>query len=145
MKLQQATLFAVLSVGAMVAAIVIGLIVIGSPREFRMRRLDQRRADDLGAISSAIRTYRLTHENLPMKLDELQGSQQAVIYRLKDPVERPMSIRSRTHSHMNSAPNLIQRQTRQPPPAYYSRSMAKEGNASVKRQGRRQTGNEPLQ
>jgi hypothetical protein len=89
MKLQQATLFAVLSVGAMVAPIVIGLIVIGSPREFRMRRLDQRRADDLAAISSAIRTYRLTHENLPKKLDELQGSQQAMIYRLKDPVERP--------------------------------------------------------
>jgi len=89
MKLQRATLFAVLSVGAMVAAIVIGLIVIGSPREFRMRRLDERRAEDLAVISSAIRTYRLTHENLPQKLDELQGSQQATIYRLKDPVGRP--------------------------------------------------------
>src|SRR5262245_20008208 len=69
MKVQRATLFAVLSVGAMVAAIVIGLIVIGSPREFRMRRLDQRRAEDLAVISSAIRTYRLTHENLPQKLE----------------------------------------------------------------------------
>ena len=87
MKLQRATLFTVLSVGAMFAAIVIGLIVIGSPREFRMRRLDERRAEDLAAISSAIRTYRLTHENLPQKLDELQRS--GIIYRLKDPVERP--------------------------------------------------------
>lgn len=89
MKLQRATLFAVLSAGAMVAAIVIGLIVIGSPREFRMRQLDQRRAEDLATISSAIRTYRLTHENLPQTLNELQGSQQATIYRSKDPVERP--------------------------------------------------------
>jgi hypothetical protein len=89
MKLQRATLFAVLSVGAMFATIAIGLIVIGSPREFRMRRLDERRAEDLAAIASAIRTYRLTHENLPQKLDELQRSQQGMIYRLKDPVERP--------------------------------------------------------
>jgi len=88
MKLQRATLFAVLSGSAMFAAVVIGLIVIGSPRELRMRRLDQTRADDLLVISGAIRSYRLTHDNLPQKLDELQGLQQA-IYRLKDPVGRP--------------------------------------------------------
>ncbi len=89
MKLQPATLFAVLSAIATFAAIVIGLVVIGSPSEFRMRRLDQTRANDLASISGAIRTYRLTHESLPPKLDELQRSQQAMNYSLKDPIGRP--------------------------------------------------------
>lgn len=88
MKLQPATLFAALSAIATFAAIVIGLIVIGPPSEFRMRRLDQRRASDLAAISSAIRVYRLTHESLPQELDELQRSQHVMNYNLKDPTGR---------------------------------------------------------
>lgn len=89
MKLQPATLFAVFSAIAMFTAIAIGLIVIGSPSEFRARRFDQRRANDLASISNAIGTYRLTHESLPQKLDELQRSQQGMNYSLKDPVRRP--------------------------------------------------------
>ncbi len=89
MKLQPATLFVVLSTIAMFAAIIIGLIAIGSPSEFRMRRFDQRRANDLASISGAIRTYRFTHESLPPKLDELQRSQQTMNYSFKDPIGRP--------------------------------------------------------
>jgi hypothetical protein len=81
-----ATLFAVLSAIVMIAAVVSGLIVIGSPSEFRMRRFDERRANDLASISSAVRTYRLTHESLPQKLGDLEA---AITYNLKDPVGRP--------------------------------------------------------
>ena len=83
---QPATLFAVLSAIAMIAAVVIGLFVIGSPSEFRMRRFDERRANDLASISGAVRTYRLTHESLPQKLGDLEA---AITYNLKDPVGRP--------------------------------------------------------
>ena len=88
MKVQRATLFAVLSAIAICAAIFIGLIFIGSPTEFRLRRFDQSRVNDLASISSAIRTYRLTHEALPQKLDELQRSQ-AMNYSLRDLAGRP--------------------------------------------------------
>jgi len=81
-----ATLFAVLSAIAMIAAVVVGLVVIGSPSEYRMRRFDERRATDLSSISGAVRTYRLTHESLPQKLGDLQS---AITYSLKDPVGRP--------------------------------------------------------
>jgi len=83
---QSATLFAVLSAIAMIAAVVAGLIAIGSPSEFRMRRFDERRANDLVSISGAVRTYRLTHESLPQKLGDLEA---AITYNLKDPVGRP--------------------------------------------------------
>jgi len=89
MKLRPATLFAALSVMAMFGAIVIGLAVIGSPNEFRMRRLDPRRANDLASISGAIRTYRITHDSLPEKLTELKQSQQIMNYSLEDPIGRP--------------------------------------------------------
>jgi hypothetical protein len=83
---QPATLFAALSAIAMIAAVVIGLIVIGSPSEFRMRRFDERRANDLASISDAVRTYRFTHESLPQKLGDLEP---AITYSLKDPDGRP--------------------------------------------------------
>ena len=92
MRPQSATLFALLSAVAVVAAIIGGLIVIGSPNEIRMRRFDERRASDLAAISNAISTYRLTHESVPQKLDDLQQlSQQGVGLRfsLKDPEGLP--------------------------------------------------------
>ena len=83
MKVPPAGLFTVLSVVAALAAIIAGLAVIGSPSEIRMRRFDDRRANDLDVIANAIQTYRLTHEGLPRKLDELARVS------LKDPLERP--------------------------------------------------------
>jgi len=89
MKLQSATLFAVLSAVAVIAAIIAGLVVIGSPSEIRMRRFDEKRADDLNSISSAISRYRLTHETLPQKLDDLHQLSQGFSQSLKDPVGQP--------------------------------------------------------
>src|SRR5262249_60887977 len=81
-----ATLFAVLSAIAVIAAVVVGLAVIGSPGEFRMRRFDEQRATDLSSISAALRRHRLTHESLPQKLRDRQTD---LTYGLKNPVARP--------------------------------------------------------
>jgi hypothetical protein len=89
MKPQPATMFAALSGVVMLAAIVVGLIVIGSPGEYRLRRFDQKRVSDLVSISNTIRSYRLTHEDLPQKLDELAPSQPYITHSLRDPVGRP--------------------------------------------------------
>ena len=89
MKPQPATTFAALSGIVMLAAIVVGLIVIGPPGEYRLRRFDQKRVSDLASISNTIRSYRLTHDDLPPKLDELAPSQPYITHTLKDPVGRP--------------------------------------------------------
>jgi type II secretory pathway pseudopilin PulG len=91
MRLQSPLLFGVLAAFVVVAAIIAGLVVIGSPSEIRMRRFDERRASDLAAISNAISTYRLTHESVPQQLDDLRRSQQGTGYgySLKDPEGRP--------------------------------------------------------
>jgi hypothetical protein len=90
MKARPTTLFAVLSTIVMFAAVLTGLIVIGSPSESRMRRLDQRRADNLESISRAIARYRDEHESLPQKLEALGQSQPYTInYSLKDPMGLP--------------------------------------------------------
>ena len=66
-----------------------GLIVIGPPGEYRLRRFDQKRVSDLASISNTIRNYRLSHDDLPQKLDELAPSQPYITHTLKDPVGRP--------------------------------------------------------
>jgi type II secretory pathway pseudopilin PulG len=88
MKMQSATLFTVLSVAAALFAIIAGLIVIGSPSDVRMRRFDQSRASDLASISRAVAAYRLTHESLPLNLEDIQGSQPSATVNLKDPIGR---------------------------------------------------------
>lgn len=84
MRPRPATLFAALASIAAVAGIAAGLMVIGSPSEVRMRRLDEQRVSDLQAISSAIATYRRTHEALPATLDELVRPDVFPSARLKD-------------------------------------------------------------
>ena len=86
MKVQSATLFASLCTIIACAAIVVGLVFIGSPSEVRLTRFDATRAADLASISSAIANYRLKHENLPQNFDELQQSQPNVSLSSKDPI-----------------------------------------------------------
>ena len=51
--------------------VVIALVILGSPREARTRRLDVRRVSDLGRISDATTWYRKRHNRLPASVDEL--------------------------------------------------------------------------
>ncbi len=89
MKVQSSTVFAALSSMLALAAIIAGWLVIGSPGEVRLIRFDATRATDLSFISSAITSYRLTHESLPQTLDELQKSAPTARLNFTDPAERP--------------------------------------------------------
>lgn len=86
MKVQSATLFAVLCTIVAFAAIIVGWFFVGPPSEARLIRLDAIRAANLASISSAITSYRLTHESLPQTLDELEKSAPNVSLSFKDPV-----------------------------------------------------------
>ena len=55
-----------------IAAIAIGLLLIGSPAEERRRRLDERRVEDLASIARAVDLYWTRHASLPSSLDDLR-------------------------------------------------------------------------
>lgn len=59
------------AVTAVAAAVVAGLVVLGSPAGERERRIDDRRVADLHAIAAAAELYRSRHSRLPASLDEL--------------------------------------------------------------------------
>ena len=59
------------SVAAVVGAVVVGLVALGSPAEERERRIDDRRVADLHGIAAAVDLYRSRHSRLPASLDEL--------------------------------------------------------------------------
>ena len=56
---------------AVVAAVVVGLVLLGNPAQERERRIDDRRAADLHAIAAATDLYWTRHGRLPASLDEL--------------------------------------------------------------------------
>ena len=64
-------MLAVAAVTAVIASVVAGLLVIGSPSEERARRVDARRVADLQGIKSATDLYWTRHARLPASLDEL--------------------------------------------------------------------------
>ena len=72
---------------AVAAAVVAGLVALGSPAGQRRERLDARRAQDLDAISQAIDRYEATHERLPVSLDELRSASDTLVP-IVDPVTR---------------------------------------------------------
>jgi hypothetical protein len=55
-----------------VAAIAIGVALVGSPTEARLRRLDQRKARDLDFIANAINIYWREHSKLPDSIEDLK-------------------------------------------------------------------------
>lgn len=71
-------------VGAAVAA---GIVLIGPPGEERARRIDNRRVEDLGRISSFTRLYYMRHQRLPASLAEL-AAEPGVTPLPDDPVTR---------------------------------------------------------
>ncbi len=71
LSLRQAVMGVV--VVAVVSAIVGGILVLGSPADERMRRLDERRVDDLVAIARAADLFWTRHDRLPASLEELSA------------------------------------------------------------------------
>lgn len=53
-------------------AIVSGLIIVGSPSQARLRRLDERRVRDLVSITRAVNGYWTRNARLPASLGELR-------------------------------------------------------------------------
>ena len=54
-----------------IAAVAMGIFLIGSPAEERVRRLDERRVQDLANIARAVDLYWTRHASLPPSLEEL--------------------------------------------------------------------------
>ena len=54
-----------------VAAVVLGLVLLGPPAQERERRIDDRRVADLHGIAAATDLYRTRHGRLPASLDDL--------------------------------------------------------------------------
>jgi type II secretory pathway pseudopilin PulG len=59
------------AVAVVVIAIVAGLVLVGSPGEQRLRRIDQRRVADLQRLASVLDTYYYANDALPPTLEPL--------------------------------------------------------------------------
>jgi hypothetical protein len=73
------------AVTVVIAAVVAGLFVLGSPMEERARRLDHRRVADLQGIAAATDLYWTRHSQLPASLDDLTA-EPGVRISTRDPV-----------------------------------------------------------
>ena len=71
MKLTPGTVLFGAAVTGVIAAVVGGLFILGSPTEERARRIDRRRVADLRAIVAATDLYWTRHSRLPASLDNL--------------------------------------------------------------------------
>ena len=71
MKLSSGSVLFGASVITVIAAVGVGLSILGSPMEERARRVDNRRVEDLQGIVGATDLYWTRHSRLPVSLDEL--------------------------------------------------------------------------
>jgi hypothetical protein len=81
------------AVVAIVAATFGGLVMIGSPSEERLRRLDARRIRDLQEIEQAVSVYHGRHQRLPISLAEL-SSEAGMIFATRDPASLAYEYKS---------------------------------------------------
>jgi hypothetical protein len=72
-------------VSAVVAAIIAGLLLIGSPAEQRVLALDRHRESDLSNITRATTRYWDLHSSLPQSLDELAKYPSGYAFSITDP------------------------------------------------------------
>jgi len=67
-----------------VAVVIVGVILLDSPAQERLRRLDERRVDDLRSISAELDFYWTREGTLPSSLEEL-SNEAGVFIELHDP------------------------------------------------------------
>lgn len=65
-------LLAALSTVAVVASVIWGLFLIGSPEQQREKKFDEKRISDLQGIAGSIDLYYTRHNSLPDNLDDLE-------------------------------------------------------------------------
>lgn len=66
--------FTYVVIAAVAAAIIAGFFIVGSPKEERLRRFDEKRVQDLQNIQGAIVNYWQSKASLPANLDYLTDS-----------------------------------------------------------------------
>ncbi len=71
-------------IGIVVAAVIAGFFIVGSPKEERLRRFDDRRIQDLQGIQSEIINYWINKGKLPENLGLLKDDIRGVVIP-KDP------------------------------------------------------------
>ncbi len=79
------TVLVSLAIGAVVVAVVAGLLVLPPPSEERARRLDVRRVEDLRGIARAMDLYWTRHGRLPASIGDL-SREPGVRVSARDPV-----------------------------------------------------------
>jgi hypothetical protein len=67
------TVLVSVAVGAVLVAVVAGLMVLPPPTQERVRRLDERRVEDLRGIARAMDVYWTRHGRLVASLEDLSG------------------------------------------------------------------------
>ena len=67
------------------AAVIYGMTLVGSPGEQRALQFDQRRISDLQQISSAVQVYWEQQKKLPQGFDDLKQQQFTYIESVQDP------------------------------------------------------------
>lgn len=66
-------------IGIVAAAVVAGFFIVGSPKEERLRKLDDLRVQDLQFLQSEILTYWINKEHLPENLDLLKDDIRGIV------------------------------------------------------------------
>ena len=69
---------------AVLAVVIVGVILLDSPAQERLRRLDERRVDDLRSISAELDFYWTREGTLPSSLEEL-SNEPGIFIDLYDP------------------------------------------------------------
>ena len=75
---------AITLIAVVVAVVIVGVILLDSPAQERLRRLDERRVDDLRSISAELDFYWTRERTLPSSLEEL-ANKPGVFLELYDP------------------------------------------------------------
>ena len=70
---------------SVLAAVVYGMTLVGSPAEQRQLQFDQRRTSDLQQLASAIDTYWTQKDALPKGFDDLKNQSFTYIQSVRDP------------------------------------------------------------
>ena len=80
MKPTLGTVLSGAAVTTVIAAVVAGIFVLGSPTEERARGIDRRRVADLRAIAAATDLYWTRHSQLPATLDDLSTRVRTTVF-----------------------------------------------------------------
>ena len=83
-KLSKNVIVALVVVVLVVAAVIVGVILLDSPAQERLRRLDERRVDDLHQLAYGVDIYWTREGHLPASLAEL-SEEGRIVRDLADP------------------------------------------------------------